>query len=51
MANKKTDKSKQTTIIQTNNYNIKEEIKSVDAMLDTLDDVIDAEIVSEEKKK
>lgn len=45
----KTDKSKQTTIIQTNNYNIKEEIKSVDAMLDTLDDVIDAEIVEAKK--
>ena len=46
----KTDKSKQTTIIQTNNYNIKEEIKSVDAMLDTLDDdVIDAEIIEEKK--
>ncbi len=43
------DKSKQTTIIQTNNYNIKEEIKSVDAMLDTLDDVIDAEIIEEKK--
>lgn len=46
----KTDKSKQTTIIQTNNnYNIREEIKSVDAMLDTLDDVIDAEIIEAKK--